>query len=265
MEQKDFISRFTSFLPIVTLMALMYGVIKQFIYYYYFNLDIFPYLEISELLPQTIFDLLLSIAYFGITLSFITTTWRSFRGLDVLSSIFLSAKEIEDAILLDNTKKSAIHLFNTDVKILIVITLVSFGISCFELYLIVQTNPLDTNFMPLKTTFYLFLSLSITTGFFIFLTLIKKVKDEMVHLVASMMVFLILSGVLEGHLKYKRVCDLHVHDGYSITINDVPITSNREFYYIGKTKSTVFFYNTKNNLVTSYPTSSITKMEIGSD
>ncbi len=91
------------------------------------------------------------------------------------------------------------------------------------------------------------------------------VIDSNLQIIVPLVIVLLYVGVLEGYVKYRYVNYFQSHNNYSITIDKKPIVSNIGFYYIGKTKSNVFFYNDTSKLVTVFPASSIQKMQLGAD
>jgi hypothetical protein len=276
-EKKDFLAKAASLLPFITLFALLYGVTKQFIYYYQFNLNIFSYLEISELLPQTLLDLILSLIFLLFTLR-VTFASREHINTDVIENIeggYAYKIHPLDPENLNFTIQDLIRSFSQKgIKVLkpsknFLIRLSLFLISGYFIYTSVDAmansdEAINNPFFFQKIVFY-FLTIYILISTVSYLMVKWDVRDSNLQIIIPLIIVLLFTGLLEGYFKYRYVSYFKSHNNYSITINKKPIISNARFYYIGKTKSNVFFYNDTTRFVTVFPFSSIEKMEMGAD
>jgi hypothetical protein len=278
-SKTDYSTRLLSLLPIITIMVLIYGAAKQFAYYYNFNLDIFAFLDITELLPQTIYDLFFSIFYiiigFLVVLFYSNATHKidnkrkiSKKALSKSSLSKLSNEDLDDKI--KSIKKS---LLKALIYLIIFVTIWVVGHIIMLLNLYKELISFDKKQESYPSIFFFFNNFSFNLflisiiGFIISIpfTIITSLKDRTLQVIIYLTIFLALSGFFEGQIKYFKVIKTHSHNNYSIVINNKRRYSNNDFYYIGKTKTNVFYYDVKTKLVTIYPNSLINELTIGSE
>ncbi|MCC8409928.1 hypothetical protein LJ707_13400 [Mucilaginibacter sp. UR6-1] len=264
-------------LPIYTLLILMYGAAKQFIYYYEFNLDIFSFLEISELLPQSLFDLFIGGIY---NLAGVLV------GAYYLHKVTPSKKKIvkptSTALIVDESVRKAISEERHSIQIAnakelrkdLPKILLTFGIFflfiCTLLFtaynhIVDFTSPNQPNWFKFIMTIGFQVGIAIILGIFTILILEFTIPsfDFKFKFIITTSIILFASGIAQGHFKYKRVQKTLAYKNCSIEFENKIIQSNSMYYYIGKTHSNVFFYDVKRDIVTCYSMNEITKLDIG--
>jgi hypothetical protein len=270
---KKISTKLIAILPILTLLVLVYGAAKQFVYYYNFNLDIFSFLEISELLPQTVFDLFFATIYiiagwtFAIYYSNVTNGLLAEKINNTpRKKIFLFSSTKKE--LNEDLKKQIKQLKKQFPKVIIPFIAFHFMVMIMGYQFITDfENPLYfISFIAIiKNAFYIsivsFISIIVAVPFAFF----DEIKDRTLQVIVTLAIYFTIIGGFNGWFKYLQVVKTNSHRTYSITINNKIIASDNEYFYIGKSKSYVFFYCTKDRLVTSYPMSLITEMSIGAE
>lgn len=253
-QYQKFIKQLTSALPLITFIVLMLGIVKQFTYYYFFNFNVFPFTEIIELLPQTIFDLIFFFLYLLLAILFELPIVR------LLNRTNNSAKKMEP----DKTSKSWLKISPENLWLIF-----CFVVIYSQIYMLIGKNSviLVLPWLEPILNFSIFFStlLFINTIIQTIYTYFDLEFDRRLPFIVAISVLMPLNGLFNGYANYKRVVSFHTHTGYSITVDKKQIVSNKQVYYIGKTKSDVFFFDEKTKLVTVYPTSSITEMQIGKE
>lgn len=269
-NDKEAIKYITSMLPLLTLIVLIFGIAKQFVYFYYFNFNVFPFLEISELLPQTTFDFITSFFYVAFTI-FITGYFNVYLRKDrnEIKNIEIVDEDIEKLPKAERVKELDKKLHKLRRTIYLILFIVLLGV--YDSINYILNNNVKQNFLgEVQIRYHNF---AIYYGFaFTIIFIVDKCnryfkldKTILNSLILPVFLTLMLNGFLNGYFNYNYVYKFHTHTNYSITINSKKIISNNEYYMIGKSKSSVFFFDTKSNLVTVYPVSNISEMTIGSD
>ncbi|NVM65046.1 hypothetical protein FHW88_003350 [Mucilaginibacter sp. SG538B] len=264
-------SRLIALIPVISLMVLLNGAAKQFMYYYNFNLDIFSFLEITELLPQTIFDLFT--ATFYLLFGWVVAVYYANKIAHLNNFKFpertlytLPIKSDELKLKIISQKRKFRNASTVLLAMIIGITILSI-IILHKLYNDVE-NPNSesalTKFLYLNM-FHLYLISYITVIVATTFLYFRINKERTLQILVTFSIFLITSGLFNGIFKYNAVVQTNSHRTYSIKIGNNIIASDNEYYYIGKCKSFVFFYCTKDNLVTAYSMATIVEMSVGSD
>ncbi|TSD67429.1 hypothetical protein FFF34_008570 [Inquilinus sp. KBS0705] len=257
-DSENYINKATSLIPLLTIILLIFGATKQFSYYTYFNLNIFSYLELTELLPQTLFSFFQLLFYWLVSILITAFFNQIFYAETVKYPIILPPERPER---IGELKAQISKVFWKIIIVVLALTLLTMGSYYYSDILYKISKPLG--FIN-KAYFHILVIVLITIVSMISLYQLNlRVKFFMVSIPISLA--LITSGFFEGNFEYNQVHSLHTHSNYYIKIGSNIIKSSNSYYYIGKTRSSVFYYNEKTDLVTVYPSNLITEMVLGSD
>lgn len=239
------------FIPFLTIITFVCSSLDLIIYYSYFNINIFKYLELNEIFTQVLNDLLLNVFIFLIMAIIPQVVIRKFKVIE------------------NHISRTAEHINYHNV------------VTIFLLILII----LEIEFMIEKDLYNLFFSLGIFIPiFFLYILLLefranKKFlmpvsKTSMLAIVFS--VYIITQSVVFSffHLLNVRLhhiysnTDIEIESKKTSTINgnivieSKIVKSTNSYYFIGQTNNNIFFYNEANNTTDCYFTKDVTKVTL---
>lgn len=253
------LTKITGVISILALVLLMFSAAKQFGYYQYFNLNIFSYLEITELLPQSLFSFFQLIWYWLLSVLISTYFNRKLYAAEKRNSTIIQLPQIKSpkAIFLRVKAIKAIFV-SMGIYIVIIVAILIYK------YDDIINDKSGTYFAYRldKICFQIGMiaTLSLIT---VFIFGLYNFKNWLVTMLTPISLALILSGYFSGNFEFNEVKYKHTHLKYIIKIDNKVIPTNKSYYYIGKTRSSVFFYNEKTDLVTIYPSDKVTSMTLG--
>ncbi len=230
----------TNLISGLTFCSFILGIINLTVYYYFFHFNVFSYIELSEIAIQVIKDGIL------ILLPIII----------LLISIIFKGKTI------NASTSNAIKQKNYNViRYLIILGIILIGIFIFYEYFI---NKISLPFLlyfifsffapyiwdlPFKIKRHLEQNSGIKINAFSFVLL-------------SAVILCITGGVFNALIKVDSVKYKHINSGTYILMGKDTIKSNDNYYYFGRTKNYVFFYNEKTQYTDIYQEKDINKLSI---
>lgn len=251
-NENSIIGKINSLLPILTVLVIVYGVLKLTIYYTFFHINILSYLDFTELIPSIVRDLIYSIIVVAL--------------LILAARISGGKKFIYNEETTEGTSK--FERFK--------IYLSSYGFMNYIIFLTFISPIICIIFFKMTFSEWYY-----TYSYWVALCIIIIANRELISLIvkynsklaqdkAFQFVVLcslgsILLGInrgLDNH--HNLITGIEKNTSY-IEIGDKVIKSSKEYYYIGKTKSAVFFYDAINKRTDIYPSSIITKMSVYMD
>ena len=228
-KQKQYINELSSLIPLLSVAFLVYSTVEIFFYFQFFNFNILPFLEITEFLPLTLFDFIITIIgiIIWLIISLLIKTYFSKR----INYIFFSSIGMcfLTLIVFDSLKENYTQLVDRDLYLLTIV---------------------------LSGTLILF-----------FNNLVTILRSTYQYTIITSFVFLLVVGNAKYRAFNKfydaMYCD-HYLDTYIVIDKGNLIKSNYQHFYIGKCKSDFIFYNRKTRGVDLYPVSSVSHTYINS-
>ncbi|MCJ8166038.1 hypothetical protein MKJ04_14420 [Pontibacter sp. E15-1] len=241
MEQRESeIKRIQDLLPIISAWSVMFSCISIYSYYFKFNINIFQYLDFTELI-------LLSLPEFVVTIAVLM--------FFVFVSQFHPFQSFSDDTSdpLDMGPESNLKIFAYPLYAAIIITPF--------LFLIDTTVGLN-NFFKVVLRYAIVM---IVVGLPIYLSGLyiynrKEKKQTLTVLLIFLIFWSICISIILGITKYERIKASPT--GSSIVYNNTYIRSTKEYYYIGHTKNYVFYHNDSSRVTDVFPASLVTKMSL---
>lgn len=248
-EKSNFLSDGLKFLPLFSLLLFALSISKQILYYYYFNLDILSFLDLNEVVVEYINSLLVTLLFFICTVGL---TFIMVRSLRKQSKLY---RRFTDKIMASN--QSLILFF----FILLVSLLTSIGYVRY--YLNLSTYEFD-EWVKVAVTEYLMSLFVIIFLAHIPIFLLEKgyITFNFSHIFTYVFILLLIAfTVVDGRNLsfYKKVNSSY---GTSFKIGNNIYKSTPTYYYIGKTKNYVFYFNAINESTTAYQMKDITSLNI---
>jgi hypothetical protein len=252
-EGVDYGKLFVSYIPILTFISLGIGIVKQLVYYYFFHLDILNYIDVNEILLGTITNLIkciLIILFF----QFLTELFKFLRIIIL---------KIENH---DKTK----HELNLTLKSINIISIVILVI-CASLFLFFY-NKFDSEKIAsvnqewiffLKTSFMVILLLIFSVIYFplIYATnYTKSISSKLMSVFVAGIV--VLTFTILFSLEDSVDTKLFSTFGTYIEIGNKKIMSDYNYYYIGRTRNFIFFYDVKEDYTDVYQNKDITLLAL---
>ncbi|WP_183556456.1 hypothetical protein [Mucilaginibacter sp. SP1R1] len=255
-DKKDFGKKFVTYLPILTICALGIGIINLLVYYYPFNLDILIYTDINEILLETFTNLALCVLIFLFIQAFaelmifirnrklrITdkndarlTLKISYKTANLIIIIFAIIITIALVVLLVSIRKPKYSLIYQELKLVSIgvyfITLLAVSLRVYFslIYEINYFKPLNLNYTTVLNVVYIML---FYTTFF---SLKKSISTK-----------------------------LFSTYGTYIEIGAKRIISNKNYYYIGRTKNFIFFYDAKEDFTDVYQSKDVSLLSVNNN
>ena len=248
--EDDSTSKLIALIPLITLIVISSGVFNLFIYYRQFGINILAFLDIAELLPLSLSDIIDILFGFCILLVITIITQR------VKNKTFAANENIllQEKLSVNKNpvfyKNRILVVFCAFVMMVDVILTFSYSAS-------------------LRTTMNWSLELAVYIySIYLSLILLQWIKKAIVTVSGKFEFLFMFSLILvmnSGYAGYKKFINVkygHAYKGTYIVFNSNKITSNASCYYIGKTKFNILFYNEISKSVDLYPVSSVTKLSL---
>ncbi len=208
------------------------GLLKLYFYYDAFDINIFEYMEFSEIITSFLDDSVIGLCF---------TLVLSILLVNVILEPGKSMKEIKEAA---RKKKPNNHLQKWITMIIFFIP-----IAVITYFLIRQVRETGLFFM-----FSILSSMTIVSFATTNINKDEYYSVKMFNLVAGL-VFVVLSSftVFDAKMEVIRVKEMDKYSQVKLTIDSIPFTSDSIRFYIGKTNEYVFVYNKKDEYTTIYP------------
>lgn len=251
-SDNDVISKITSFLPLLTVMVLIFGVINLIIYYGFFGVNILSYLEISEILPLILKDFLFTIA--GLVIgTFAGYLSPDKKQIEQRNNSIAKAKETTGSL-------KRLYYYAKAYPIIFVF-IIGLFINAITYFFIKHNKESLISLSILQCVFIAAFIIPELIEVKLYRNRSIQINQTVKNLILVLIV-LVGWGIYKGVEKYFAVKYRHKFTGTTIIINGVKIISNDKYYFIGRTKSTIFFYNSVNNYTDIMPTTNLTKVSI---
>jgi hypothetical protein len=252
-SETDYSNLFITYLPILTLISLGIGIVKELVYYYFFHLDILNYIDVNEILLGTVTNLIKCILIILATQVFI----------EIFIFLRIRILKISDY----NKSNSAITLTLKSANIITIIILVIYALIFILFY-----NKFNTEkIVSVNQEWQFFLETYFTMGLLLIFSVIyfpliyqtnysKSINSRYIKIVIAGIT--ILSWTINFSVKEATETKLLSTFGTYIEIGGKKIMSDQNYYYIGRTKSFVFFYDTKEDYTDVYQSKDITLLAL---
>jgi len=225
------------------------GVLRLTTFYGAFHVQIIPYLDFAEILTSFL-DVLIIVAVqavFGIIQNFLSRSKSEVEG------------EIENKVKLRNQhsfiKRLRIYL-GMLAPLLIVWALISLGFYICQLF---HISPLNKGFLT-----YLITIIAVIVFILVFHEVeLKHERDQSSHNTRMLMTLLLWSLFSIGLVftlarnQINNILDEHATMGTKIVLDDRELISDKQNYFIGKTKNFIFFYHEKGGNCDIFPMSRV--------
>ncbi len=240
-------------IPVFGAFLILLGVIKLHVYYNAFNVNIFNYLEFTEIITSFLNDIFIIIIGMagGLLLNFFEENRRT---IETRENVYNS--------LLDENKfwKRFWVYFKLDIDMFLLMIIL--GLTTLIIYLISKI------FVPFA--FYIFI---LMTSLIIIMTFIKEFKrkyyliyekfpDSTYFNLIYISILLFLSILFMTKIEIRSVKVNYIYYGTEVTFQDKILTSDSAKYYIGKTTGYIFYYDSNNDITEVYPNSIVNKISI---
>ncbi|QEC78760.1 hypothetical protein [Mucilaginibacter ginsenosidivorax] len=255
--EKDIVSSFLFYIPLFLVMSYLIGIIKMIVYYQYFNLDILSLIDISEAVNIALGNLLRSI--FVVVILIISINLLKYP-IKVYAEILAAM-----TFILNRYKKP-------NYNIIVGSSIVSlFLVSIFMFFEEWRNHKVFNRLDSLEMLEQLSICVSLFVAiFFNFLTInsyfsILKYKNLSTFVLA--IIILSETALFSAIKNIQQSIESH-NTGTSITIlnpiskAEVLIKSDSCYFYIGKTKNYIIFYNDKTQITEIYPQSEVKKASL---
>ena len=234
--KKDPIAATISYFPLIGGIALGYGIINQSIYFSIFNINILEFTDLTELLLDTLNHLIVII---------IPTLLIASITVHVIDRILdkrlrrLSTAELIDYSNNNPVKKATKSTFYWITLGIFILYVITFTVEYFVL------KKFDTlNILQASVVIFFMLIIGLFMDYFpgTYKSLLNKEVDSRLY------ILIITSIVLLGVSMYKGIhsgieTKRHLTKGFYIITEKDTIKSTDKYYYVGKTKGYIFYYN----------------------
>jgi len=246
--QKDIVSQITRYIPLFSVLSLMFGSISLFAFYHNYGINIISYLELNEIISQTMKDFIVI----------------SFMGLIyVVSGYFLSFTSFGEnyKTICSNTSFIKAIISNRPFFIVVIVlisVITATVITSYRNAIRIDTAQIYTATALLPLILLLtFIELNRRSHS------IVKVFPSLETI--SIVLFSVVVIFMAVTLSFLRHSTLKINDNYlknSIVIDKKIIKSTPTYYFIGKTKEYVFFFNEKDSVADVFPISTIQQLTL---
>lgn len=255
--------KLTTIIPLCGALIVVAGVVKLQMFYWYFDISIFQYLETGEILLAFLKDFI-------------------FYSLFIIFLIIISSIIFPFTIKTENSNTGKPDKFNTfllNEESFCKRLKNYFKFLWFKFYLIVIILNIGiTMLLKIKHHYYtdsLIITYSLILLFFGVIYIVEYIIK--CHQKKQFIISLFKIGIIASIFAYLgyiyAVTKINADNikifksnyGTAITTNDSTYISDSTFYYIGKTNNFVFLYNEKTAKYTALPMSEVKKMEISTN
>ncbi len=233
------LKKFLGYLPHLSVLIIILGIIKQVIYFNYFKIPIQYFLGLPEIGLIVSSDLLI----------IAPTVFLMFLIAIGEKTIFSKPEKIEPEVTLEERKKNA--------KTLIIYLSILIVVSTVMLFLDIHYS--------LKITFRISIGLSATMIILLlYLPRFKDVLSDKEAKIAFIFSFLLIVGII-----FKTANDIEAakegkYKGTRIYTADSIYTSTDSSFFIGKTEKYIFIYNEKRKTSRIIPSESVKMIDMQS-
>jgi len=251
-SENSTLTKINHLIPILSILLILYGVIKLTVYYTFFHINILSYLDFTELLPSILRDLMYSViaVFLLLLISRISgNKKRAYNKENIAGQSWIESFKLY------------IHSYGF-ISYAIILTALSLIVT-----LIMDRNGFYDWFY--RYSYWLVISVVSIVARELAFALDKYdsflPNDRTAKLLITGTLLTVLLGVnrgLDNH--HNQETGINKNTSY-IEIGNRKVQSTKAYYYIGKTKSSVFFYDTLNGRTDIYPNSIITKMSLKQD
>lgn len=209
-----YIDNTNKIIPLISTVILLSGIIKYYIYYNYFNININEYIDLSEFPLLFISDILLYVIIFII--------YFSYLPIPYIKEYFM--------------KKYGAHNFSFKYsKVVVPIVLISF--------ILLFLNSIVTNSFSKIDVFAIQAELAFIFGTVLLFLKLKNVRTYTIIVCLFMMLtFPILNGISDIDLIKKGMSSYNISFSYN---KDEFETNTNHLIFIGKTRNYVYLYDVK--------------------
>jgi len=252
-SKTDYSNLFITYLPVLTLISLGIGIVKELVYYYFFHLDILNYIDVNEILLATVTNLIKCVLIILSTQIFI----------EIFIYLRIRILKINDYNKSNTEITFTLKLANIITTIILVI---------YALIFILFYNKFTSErIFSVSQEWHFFLATYLATGLLLIFSVIyfpliyqtnysKPINSRYIKIVIAGIT--ILSWTINFSLKEVTETKFLATFGTYIEIGGKKIISDQNYYYIGRTKSFVFFYDTKEDYTDVYQSKDITLLAL---
>ena len=229
-----------NYIPFISVVTVGYGVVYIFTFYSMFNLNIFQFLEVNEILLQSLKDLVLIV-------------------IPAIVILFYGSIYVKQATGNTTDRRSKV------IKISRIISIIGGVLSSIQ-----PITELIRGILILENVLYIvIINIGYSLVFLTFKTALKENLTKTERLIKKNFLQILLIGglcflaLLLGITKAATLKTGFLNEGIAITLNNNKIiTSTHQCYYIGRTKSFTFFYNDSSKFVDVYDAKDIKAIKI---
>lgn len=254
-NDKNYLSgKITGYIPVLTLISLVFGIVSLASYYSYFGINILSYLELNEIIFRTARDLVFVV------------------GGGIFGYI-ITGKQYEEYVREDDEKWSKIEATYSSTNLInLILSDLSLKITFWVLFIIeiVLIVSFEVGWLMPKAFWIAFGMLWMVIGLTFSTVEVKRryfikyrrFPNSEIILFVRLLVIVCLGGMMMAYLEVERVERRNKEYQTTIIVNNETIKSNSRYFYLGKTNSYVFFYNDSTNVAEIFPMSSISKLSL---
>lgn len=238
MANEPEIKKLTGYVSLVYMWALLYACIGLFTYYNHFSVNIFQYLDLTELIQ-------ISLSKFAITtLLLIVSLFLSLVGDELKDK----NQDPLDAGPVSNFKVFAYPLYFCGLAAIISGWL--------------ESATQDNTILSEITTFLIVACCALLPIYLsLYYIYTRKEKKEVLTVLAIILVTSsCIISVAIGRHQYENIKEYALVN--TVFVGERPIASSKHYYYIGHTRNYVFYYNDTLKVTDVYPASSVSKMTL---
>lgn len=242
-------NKITGYIPVLTLVSLIFGVVSLVLYYSYFRVDILSYLELNEIIFRTARDLIFIFA--GVLLAFVLTGSQNENDTSSEKKKF------------NYSKKGFIQVVKSD-SVLFSMFIFWFVV-LWVLIILRQKDALEIKYFSVGVCQVLMIIGIIFVPVELKRRYMKKYgafPSNEIILFSRFLVIVFFCGLIRGDIEITRTIESRGKLSNSIIANGQLIKSTKDYYYIGKTNGYVFFYDERSQKADVYPISVVSKLSI---
>lgn len=237
--EKDYLAKTPHILGLSIAIITIYSAIRLSIFYLFFNLNIFTYLELTEIIPQSLNAFIYAL-FIGIIL---------YAGTSLLSTLIIEESVLKEMYTQPTFLKS-VYLY----PFLTLFILIYSGFITTILFLWVF-GAVD-GYLCLKVLFYFIITIFLVISFIeihrAYYNRNGKILSRSIIMIVLFCIYsIIVSSTSAIEKKYLLKKD-NLYLKNSVVVNNKMIKSTAAYYYIGKTNKYVFFYDENRDITDVY-------------
>ncbi len=236
LKKIDLFIEIPKYIPFLTVVSFLFNSVNLSLYYTFFGIDIFKYIELTEILTQLLKDL-------------------------VILTLFLLSYFLLIFFIIKLFKPPIVFIYRTIKRIKNF-----FVIIVMLIYTIPELNYIITRDLT-KTLNYLLISIFSTFNIIIIYQLIinRGFKNHITRLNLTAICIIIFTTFVSSFISIDKVISVrlnHRNKNDFILYQGKKIQSTDTYYFIGQTKSTIFFYDEIHKFTDCYYKVNVTKIEL---